>query len=165
MATSFVFLHTLIAAFKPIMMTKIIDWLREHDSEEFTMLVIRKGPHNAFIRDPVPTKLDSVQNFNLKVLQFRVCLHPLAGGPAAQYSFLRDSSFLQKLMSRQGNNCLDIYGVIKRIPSRLASSGDSNNNTVPAQSHSWRALSQNGSTYILVVQIAAHSNPWPCPMY
>ena len=56
--------------------------------------------------------------------------HRRAGGPPAPYAFWRASCFLQKLLARQGSNCLDIYGVIKRTPSLLAIQIK---NTVPAQ--------------------------------
>ena len=56
--------------------------------------------------------------------------HRRAGGPPAQYAFWRAICFLLKLLARQGSNCLDIYGVIKRTPSLLAIQIK---NTVPAQ--------------------------------
>ncbi len=61
-------------------------------------------------------------------LRKEICIlfHPLAGALPGQYAIWRASRFLLKQLARQGNNCLDMYGVIKRTPSRLAASGDSN---------------------------------------
>jgi hypothetical protein len=56
--------------------------------------------------------------------------HRRAGALPAPYAFWRASCFLQKLLARQGSNCLDIYGVIKRTPSLLAIQIK---NTLPAQ--------------------------------